>query len=210
VDHRRVHVSDTRRFLHVRSRCVTTQEHDAHTDEEHDGDSVGHGHVLLLRVVDLLWLDQRTLHHRIQAMFIGAAGVVFAYVLHHWVEKKFKIDDAVGAVAVHGYAGFFGVCIAGFVLWGYPSSMNADYASINPVGQFIGAVIMFWVLGFMPAWIVAGILKKLNLLRIPPQVELAGLDLSITDAISTRPTSTRPRSKRPSAVVCLISRKGED
>ena len=117
------------------------------------------------------------LYHPIQAMFIAAAGVVFAYKLHHWVERKFKIDDAVGAVAVHGYAGFFGVCIAGFVLWGYPSSMNPDYASINPIGQFLGAVIMFWVLGFLPAWIVAGVLKKLNMLRIPPHVELAGLDL---------------------------------
>ena len=30
----------------------------------------------------------------------------------------------------------------------------------------------------MPAWIVAGILKKMNLLRIPHEVELAGLDLA--------------------------------
>ena len=35
---------------------------------------------------------------------------------------KFKIDDAVGAVAVHGYAGFVGLVICGFVLNGYPSS----------------------------------------------------------------------------------------
>ena len=118
------------------------------------------------------------LYHPIQAMIIGAIGVVFAYKMHHWVERRFKIDDAVGAVAVHGYAGWLGVVIAGFVLWGYPSSMNADYAPITPWGQFIGAWIMFGVLGFLPAWIAAGILKKMNLLRIPERVELAGLDLS--------------------------------
>jgi len=111
-------------------------------------------------------------------MIIAALGVVFMYKLHFWVERRFKIDDAVGAIAVHGYAGFFGVCIAGVVLWGYPSSMNADYAPITPWGQFIGALIMFWVLGFIPAWIAAGILKKANLLRIPERVELAGLDIS--------------------------------
>ncbi len=118
------------------------------------------------------------LYHPIQAMIIAALGVVFIYKMHFWVERKFKIDDAVGAVAVHGYAGFFGVFICGIVLWGYPASMNPDYAHISPWGQFIGAIIMFFVLGFLPAWILAGILNKMNLLRIPPHVELAGLDLA--------------------------------
>ncbi len=118
------------------------------------------------------------LYHPIQAMIIGGVGVVIAYKMHYWVERRFKLDDAVGAVAVHGYAGFFGVVIAGFVLWGYPSSMNPDYAVITPWGQFIGAVIMFFVLGFVPAWILAGILKAFGVLRIPREIELVGLDLS--------------------------------
>ncbi|MBE9558164.1 MAG: ammonium transporter, partial [Proteobacteria bacterium] len=101
-----------------------------------------------------------------------------AYKMHYWVERKFKIDDAVGAVAVHGYAGFYGVWIAGFVLWGYPASMNPDYALITPWGQFIGAVIMFGVLGFIPAYIMSLILNAMGVLRIPPRVELAGLDLA--------------------------------
>jgi len=117
------------------------------------------------------------LYHPIQAMFIGAAIVVVIYKMHFWVERKFKIDDAVGAVAVHGYAGFLGVFVAGFMLWGYPASMYLG-STITPWGQFIGACIMFGLLGFLPAWIVAGILKKMNLLRIPPEVELAGLDLA--------------------------------
>jgi len=118
------------------------------------------------------------LYHPIHAMIIGGVGVVIAYKMHHWIERRFKIDDAVGAVAVHGYAGFFGVVIAGFVLWGYPSSMNPDYAAITPWGQFVGAVIMFFVLGFLPAWILAGVLKALGVLRIPREIELVGLDLS--------------------------------
>ena len=61
------------------------------------------------------------LYHPIQALVIGGVGVVFMYLVHHWVERKFKIDDAVGAIAVHGYAGFFGVVVCGFVLWGYPA-----------------------------------------------------------------------------------------
>ena len=118
------------------------------------------------------------LYHPIQAMIIGGLGTFLAYKLHFWVEKTFKIDDAVGAVAVHGYAGFIGVVICGFVLWGYPSSPFDGYAVITPWGQFAGAIIMFWVLGFIPGWIVAKILAAFDLLRIPIEIEIAGLDLA--------------------------------
>ena len=107
---------------------------------------------------------------------IGAIGVVIAYKLHYWVERKFKIDDAVGAVAVHGYAGFIGLVISGFVLWGVPSSPFEGYATINPLGQFAGAVIMFGVLGFLPAYVVTRIQASMNVLRVPEKVEIQGLD----------------------------------
>ncbi|MDX1529345.1 MAG: ammonium transporter, partial [Gammaproteobacteria bacterium] len=59
---------------------------------------------------------------------------------------------------------------------GYPSSPDTSFASINPIGQIVGAIIMFGVLGFLPGWITAKILNACNLLRIPRQVELMGLD----------------------------------
>ena len=46
------------------------------------------------------------LYHPIQAMLIGAIVPTIGYKLHYFVEHRFKIDDAVGAVAVHGYGGF--------------------------------------------------------------------------------------------------------
>ena len=116
------------------------------------------------------------LYHPIQAMFIAGFGTYCAYKLHYWVERKFKIDDAVGAVAVHGYAGFIGVVIAGFMLWGQPSSPYADYATINQLGQLLGAIIMFGVLGFLPAYIVSKIMAGMGILRIPAKAELQGLD----------------------------------
>ena len=116
------------------------------------------------------------LYHPLQAHLIGAATVVCIYKLHFWVERKFRLDDAVGAVAVHGYAGVLGVIIAGFVLWGYPASPNPDYATITPWGQTVGAFIMFFVLGFLPCFVIGALLKRFDLLRIPREVELAGLD----------------------------------
>lgn len=118
------------------------------------------------------------LYHPLQAMIVSILGSIVAFKMHYWVERRFKIDDAVGACAVHGYAGFFGVVIAGFILWGYPSSPFEGYAVITPWGQLAGAVIMFFVLGFFPGFIVAKILNSFGILRIPREVELAGLDIS--------------------------------
>ena len=115
------------------------------------------------------------LYHPMQALLIGAFGTFCIYKLHNWVERRFRIDDAVGAVAVHGYAGVIGVIVAGFVLWGYPGA-NPAYAPITPWGQTLGAVIMFFVLGFLPCYVVGAILKKLGVLRIPKRIELAGMD----------------------------------
>jgi ammonia channel protein AmtB len=137
------------------------------------------------------------LYHPIQALLVGAVVVAIIYKMHYWVERRFQIDDAVGAVAVHGYAGFLGVVIAGFLLWGYPSSPDAlmghtdaagtlvPYATVTPWGQLIGAIIMFFVLGFIPGFVVSWILKQAGLLRIPREVELAGLD-HITHATAMR------------------------
>ena len=116
------------------------------------------------------------LYHPIQAMIIAAIGATIAYRMHQWVERRFKLDDAVGAIAVHGYAGVAGLIIAGFVLWGAPSSPYEGYAAINPIGQTIGAVIMFGLLGFLTAWIVSKIQASMGVLRIPENVELQGLD----------------------------------
>ena len=130
------------------------------------------------------------LYHPIQSLIIGMIGVVIAYKMHYWVERKFKIDDAVGAVAVHGYAGFVGLIICGFVLNGYPSSGysvgamfdGSTYATINPLGQFLGALIMFFVLGMFPGYVIAKVLHGMGKLRIPREVELAGLDYETMEA----------------------------
>jgi len=115
------------------------------------------------------------LYNPLQSMLIGAAAVPVMYKLHYWVENRFKIDDAVGAVAVHGYAGVFGLVVCGFMLWGYPASGYYE-ATVNPIGMIIGAIIMFGVLGFLPGWIIAKILNGMGKLRIPREVEIAGLD----------------------------------
>ena len=93
----------------------------------------------------------------------------------NWIEKKMRVDDVVGAVAVHGVAGFLGMLWVGVFAAGYPTGLNNMDSSIG--GQLMG-MATFLPLGFLSGWIASMVLKKLNLLRVPPEVELQGLDVS--------------------------------
>jgi Amt family ammonium transporter len=64
------------------------------------------------------------------------------------------------------------------LLWGQPSSPFEGYATITPWGQAVGAVIMFVLLGFIPAYVVAKIQSAMGVLRIPEAVEMQGLDFA--------------------------------
>ena len=89
--------------------------------------------------------------------------------------EKAGIDDAVGAVAVHGWCGFLGVVLVGVFAAGYPNTPEGA-PEITFMGQFIGAVVMA-ITGFIPGYGVSLLLSKLNMLRVPANVEEAGLDL---------------------------------
>lgn len=115
------------------------------------------------------------LYHPLQSLLVAAGSSSIVYKLHFWVERKFQIDDAVGAVAVHGYAGVIGLIVCGFMLWGYPAS-PFYITEINPLGMILGAIIMFGLLGFLPGWVTAKALSYCGCLRIPTNKEIAGLD----------------------------------
>jgi ammonia channel protein AmtB len=133
------------------------------------------------------------IYHPLQMTGFAFIGCIFAYKVHYFVEKRFRIDDAVGAVAVHAYAGIFSVIVCGFVLWGYPAAApdglwvemyggpwwgaNADgWPTINPLGQVIGGAIYFLIIGVAAGVVLAKALAIFGVLRVPREVELAGQD----------------------------------
>ena len=123
------------------------------------------------------------LYHPLEAFLVGAMGAGVAYYLHNFVERKFHIDDAVGAVAVHGYAGAFGVIAAGVFLYGYPALPIENSVQITLWGQVCGALLMFFGFGFIPGYLLAWIFKKCHFLRIPHEVELLGLDIQSLEEV---------------------------
>jgi ammonia channel protein AmtB len=93
------------------------------------------------------------------------------------VLERMGIDDAVGAVTVHGTIGVYGVVMLGVFASGFPALQGAagEVPTISLVGQIVGAIV-FALLGFVPGYITAGILKAMGMLRVPAAAEEAGLD----------------------------------
>lgn len=106
------------------------------------------------------------------AFLVSFLGGIIAPKVNAVIVTKFKIDDAVGAVAVHGTTGVYGLVAAGILASGYP---NVDGPAINFFGQ-LGGALVFAVLGFLPGYVCSYALKVFGLLRVPKNVELAGLD----------------------------------
>jgi ammonia channel protein AmtB len=109
------------------------------------------------------------------AWLISMLTAVMVVYIGGWIETKMRVDDAVGAVAVHGCSGFLGILWVGVFAAGYPTGINNVESSIG--GQLMG-LATFLPLGFLSGWVASYVLKKLNLLRVPVEVELEGLDLA--------------------------------
>jgi ammonium transporter, Amt family len=114
-------------------------------------------------------------YHPMLAYLLSFSGALVAVWSGNYIEKKLRIDDAVGAVAVHGVCGFYGVLLVGIFAGGYPTGINNVESSMG--GQLMGT-LAFIPLAFLPGYGVSWVLKKMNLLRVPPEVELEGLDLA--------------------------------
>ena len=91
-----------------------------------------------------------------------------------WLEKR-GIDDAVGAVTVHGTIGLYGLIALGVFASGYPALQGEGMATVSLVGQIVGAIV-FFLLGFVPGYVVSLILNGFGMLRTPEAAEKAGLD----------------------------------
>ncbi len=89
--------------------------------------------------------------------------------------ENLGIDDAVGAVTVHGTVGIWGVLSVGIFASGYGSLADAGSVPISFIGQLVGVGVMF-ALGFVPGYVISLLFRIFGVLRVPHHVEVAGLD----------------------------------
>ena len=133
------------------------------------------------------------------AWIIGMVAGALYYGASKVILLKLKIDDPLDAIAVHAVSGMWGSIAAALLsspnlvtnwfgpLPGY--SEVIDGVGQRPYGLFMGGggrllgahvvyiiCVFTWVFGLM--WPFFWLLKKAGILRVPPEAEAAGLDVS--------------------------------
>ena len=113
------------------------------------------------------------------AALAGLLGGILVVFSIEFIEKKLKIDDAIGAVSVHGVVGVWGTIVIG--LWGIDGDTGiglfngggTSQLGVQALGSLAYAV---WAIAL--SWIVLFTLKKTIGLRVSQEVEEKGLDLA--------------------------------
>lgn len=122
----------------------------------------------------------------ISAAIIGLVAAILVCLAVPFIENKFKIDDPVGAISVHGVNGFWGILALGLFADGkYGDGINGVAGGVTGLfygdtSQFIAQLICLAVLivwGFGVSFIFFKLLDKVWGLRISPEAELEGLDI---------------------------------
>jgi Amt family ammonium transporter len=120
------------------------------------------------------------LMHPIGALVVGGlAGALFV-VMFTLVQNRWKIDDVLGVWPLHGLCGALGGICAG--IFGQQSLGGLGGVSLvaQLIGTFAGVLI-----ALIAGVIVYGLLKLLMGLRLSPEEEFDGADLTIHKITST-------------------------
>jgi Amt family ammonium transporter len=120
------------------------------------------------------------------AMLIGAIAGVLVIVAAIFVDTKLKIDDPVGAIAVHGVNGAFGILATGIFANGvYGQGLNGVAKGVTGLlygdaGQFLAELIgiaanIAWVVpvAAFSFWLIGKLVGN----RVSAEDEVAGLDI---------------------------------
>lgn len=120
------------------------------------------------------------------AALIGLISGILVIEATFFMEGKLKIDDPVGAVAVHGVNGAFGCLALGLFADGtYGDGLNGVAGTVK--GLFYGDAGQFWAefigvasniiyVGII-GWVIFKLIDKFIGLRVPAEDELRGLDI---------------------------------
>ncbi|HHY66960.1 MAG TPA: ammonium transporter, partial [Alicyclobacillus sp.] len=108
------------------------------------------------------------------SVMIGAVAGALVVWATGWVDRM-KVDDPVGAVAVHGFGGLWGTVAVGLfdVRQGILTTGDAHLLLVQGLGAAVAAV---W--GFAAMFGIGALLDKIMGLRVAPDLEEQGLDLA--------------------------------
>jgi Amt family ammonium transporter len=110
-----------------------------------------------------------------QASLVGFIGGIVLVASQVFLERKLKLDDAVGAVSVHGVCGIWGTLAIGFMapLDTLAAGGRAEQILVQAVGAGT-AFLWTFPLSLAVFWLI----KKTIGLRVDPEEEIVGLNVS--------------------------------
>ncbi|TYS15864.1 ammonium transporter [Rossellomorea vietnamensis] len=109
------------------------------------------------------------------SLVIGLIAGILLVEGVRFIEVKLKVDDPVGAIAVHGLCGIWGTLAIGFFDVSNGLFYGGDLSLLGTQAIGVGAVIL-WVAASSGA--VIYLLNKADNIRVSSEDELAGLDFS--------------------------------
>ncbi len=109
------------------------------------------------------------------AVMIGAVGGLVMLISDSWMVKK-RIDDVVSAVPAHLVAGAWGTIAVG--IFGKPDLLGTGLSRVDQILVQIGGVVTcgLWAFGF--GYVVIRLLDRWLTLRVPPDDEDQGLNVT--------------------------------
>ncbi|MCL2186751.1 MAG: ammonium transporter [Treponema sp.] len=109
------------------------------------------------------------------ALLVGLVAGVLVVAAIEFIDMKMKVDDPVGAVAVHGVCGIWGTVAVG--LFAVEGGLFYGGGAYQLGVQSLGVVaIAAWT--FATVGLTFFIIKKVNGLRVSKQEEITGLDIT--------------------------------
>jgi len=124
------------------------------------------------------------------AMFIGLAAGVVCFLMVTAVKSKFGYDDTLDAFGVHGAGGTLGALLTGvFATNAVNDGLKDSAGKLLPLGMVDGnggqvlnqaiGVLISWALAIVGTLIILKICDALLGVRVSPEQELDGLDVSM-------------------------------
>ncbi len=124
--------------------------------------------------------------HPIGSLFVGAtAGAIFVY-LFTLTQNRWKIDDVLGVWPLHGLCGAWGGIAAGI----FGAKALGGMGGVSFMSQLTGTLLGI-AIALAGGGIVYGVLKAALGLRLDPEEEFNGADLSIHKIAATPETTTQ-------------------
>lgn len=103
-------------------------------------------------------------------------GFFSAFVMHYFdslILKKFKIDDPLSVVGVHGFAGAWGTLAVGIF-----AIVPQEMTRLELIGIQIIGIVSAFIFAFSLGLIMFLILRKFSMLRVRKRFEVIGLNVS--------------------------------